>query len=155
MATMRLPRISIDHGVIWTCSDRLTDTDTQGAGQTAMFLTWSRPGKPDVVYVRAAVDCISDYDMPEWIPLLLDDPFENWRRCKPCGPQLLPEDQVRVIGYQATPCFHCARTALNLEALGDNSVRVDVSLELLRKLRDGQVYDEDCLFMLADGCLLE
>ena len=26
---------------------------------------------------------------------------------------------MRVIGYQATLCFHCAMTALNLEALGE------------------------------------
>ena len=31
-------------------------------------------------------------------------------------------------------------TALNMEALGAGE-RVDVSLELLRRLRDGQVYD--------------
>ena len=29
----------------------------------------------------------SEYAMPEWIPVLLDDPFEDWRRCKPCGLQ--------------------------------------------------------------------
>ena len=53
-----------------------------------------------------------------------------------CGLPLLPEDQVRVFGYQATLCFRCAMTALNLEALGPN-VRTDVSLELLSRLRDG------------------
>ena len=43
-----------------------------------------------------------------------------------------------------------AMTALNLEALGPN-VRTDVSLALLSKLRDGQVYDEAGRFVLADG----
>ena len=57
---------------------------------------------------------------------------------------------MRVIGYKARLCFHCAMTALNLEALGAG-VRVDVSLELLRRLRDGQVYDQEGRFMLADG----
>ena len=47
-------------------------------------------------------------------------------------------------------CFRCAMTALNLEALGPN-VRTDVSLELLSRLRDGQVYDEAGRFVLADG----
>ena len=48
---------------------------------------------------------------------------------------------MRVIGYHATLCFHCAMITLNLEALGPD-VRMDVSLELLRRLRDGQMYDE-------------
>ena len=55
-----------------------------------------------------------------------------------------------VVGYKATLCFHCAMTALNLEALGEGT-RMDVSLELLRRLRDGQVYDDAGQFMLADG----
>ena len=38
----------------------------------------------------------------------------------------------------------------NLEVLGPN-VRTDVSLELLSRLRDGQVYDEAGRFVLADG----
>ena len=67
-----------------------------------------------------------------------------------CGLPLLPEDQVRVFGYQATLRFHCAMTALNLEALGPN-VRADVSLEPLSRLRDGQVSDEAGRFVLADG----
>ena len=115
-----------------------------------MILRWHRPDEPGVVYVKATVDGIFERVMPEWIPVLLDDPFEDWRRCKPCGLHLLPEDQVRVIGYQATLCFHCAMTALNLEALGPN-VRTDVSLELLSRLRDGQVYDEAGRFVLTDG----
>ena len=41
-------------------------------------------------------------------------------------------------------------TALNLEAL-DESTRMDVSLELLRRLRDDQAYDEAGQCMLADG----
>ena len=41
-------------------------------------------------------------------------------------------------------------TALNLEALGEG-VRVDVSLELLRRLRDGKLYDQEGRFMLTDG----
>ena len=115
-----------------------------------MILTWHRPHEPGVVYVEATVDGIFERVMPEWVPVLLDDPFEDWRRCKPCGLQLLPEDQVRVLGYQATLCFHCAMTALNLETLGPN-VRTDVSLELLSRLRDGQVYDEAGRFVLVDG----
>ena len=115
-----------------------------------MILTWHRPDEPGVVYVKATVHGIFERVMPEWVPVLLDDPFEDWRRCKPCGLQLIPEDQVRVLGYQATLCFHCAMTALNLEALGPN-VRIDVSLELLSRLWDGQVYDEAGRFVLADG----
>ena len=90
------------------------------------------------------------YVMPEWVSVLLDDPFEDWRRCKPCGLPLLPEDQARVLGYQATLRFHSAMTALNREALGPN-VRADVSLEPLSRLRDGRVYDEAGRFVLADG----
>ena len=90
------------------------------------------------------------YVMTEWTPVLLGDGFEDWRRCKPCGLPLLPEDQVRVLGYQATLRFHSAMTALNREALGPN-VRTDVSLELLSRLRDCQVSDEAGRFVLADG----
>ena len=56
----------------------------------------------------------------------------------------------RNIGYKATLCFHCAMVSLNLEALGEG-VRVDVPLELLRRLRDSQVCDGAGRFMLADG----
>ena len=115
-----------------------------------MILRWHRPHEPGVVYVKATVDGIFERVIPEWVPVLLDDPFEDWRRCKPCGLPLLPEDQVRVLGYQATLRFHCAMTALNLEALGAN-VRIDVCLELLSRLRDGQVYDEAGRFVLTDG----
>lgn len=41
-------------------------------------------------------------------------------------------------------------SALNLEALGEE-VRVGVSLELLWRLRDGQVYDEAGRFALTDA----
>ena len=50
-----------------------------------MILTWHRPDEPGVVYVKATVNGISEYAMPERIPVLLDDLFEDWRRCKPCG----------------------------------------------------------------------
>ena len=71
------------------------------------------------------MDGIFERVMTEWTPVLLGDGFEDWRRCKLCGLPLLPEDQVRVLGYQATLRFHCAMTALNLEALGEG-VRVDM-----------------------------
>ncbi len=57
---------------------------------------------------------------------------------------------MRVIGCRAMLCFHCAMISLNLEALGSD-VRMDVSLELLRRLRDGQVYDEQMRFYLPMG----
>ena len=81
---------------------------------------------------------VFQYVMTEWIPVLLGDGFGDWLRCKPCGLPLLPEDQARVFGYQATLRCHCAMTALNLEALGPN-VRTDVSPELLSRLPDGRV----------------
>lgn len=115
-----------------------------------MILGRSRPNRPGAIYVKATLAGVFGYAIHERIPVLLDDPVEDWRRCKPCGLQLLPEDQVRVVGYQATPCFHCAMTALNLEPLGEG-VRMDVSLEMLRRLRDGAVYNEAGRFMLADG----
>ena len=59
---------------------------------------------------------------------------------------------MRVIGYQTTPCFHCATTALDLEAFGEG-VPMDVSLELLWRLRDGRVCDDEGRFVLADGCV--
>ena len=91
-----------------------------------------------MVYVKATVADMFERVMTEWVPVLLDDPFEDWRRCKPCGLQLLPDDQVRVFGYQATLRFHCAMTALNREALGPN-VRTDVSLELLSTVWSARV----------------
>ena len=54
-----------------------------------------------------------------------------------------------MIGYRAMLFFHCAMISLNLETVGLD-VRMDVSLELLRRLRDGQVYDDAERFMLAD-----
>ena len=54
-----------------------------------------------------------------------------------------------MICYQATLCSHCAMITLNLEDLGEGG-RVDVSLELLRRLRDSKVYDEAGQFTLAD-----
>ena len=76
------------------------------------------------------MDGISVYAMPEWFPVLLDDPFEDWRECKHCGLQLLPEDEVRVIGYKATLCFHCAIISLPLKARGRASeARIVGSIE--------------------------
>ena len=92
--------------------------------------------------------------MPGWITTLLDGTFEGWRWYKPCGLMLVPEDQARVVGYHATLCFHCAMTVLNLEAL-EPDVRMGVSLQLLRRLRDGQVDDEAGQFTLADGRVQE
>ena len=71
----------------------------------------------------AARSGTAKYVMLERIPVLLGDPFEDWHRCKPCGLQLLPEDQVRIIGYKTTLCFHSTMTALNLEALGEGVSR--------------------------------
>ena len=60
----------------------------------------------------------STFAPAQWAPVLLDDPFVDWRRRKPYGLPLLPKNQVRAIGYRATLCFHCAMTALDLEARG-------------------------------------
>ena len=79
---------------------------------------------------------------PDWIVMILDDPFLDWSRCKACGVSLAPKDQVRVFGYQATLCLSCATTALRLDRLMEH-IRLDVSLELVRNLRDGHVYESD------------
>ena len=55
-----------------------------------MILSWHRPDEPGVVYVKATVDGIFERVMPEWVPVLLDDPFEDWRRCKPAGCRCCP-----------------------------------------------------------------
>ena len=91
-----------------------------------------------MVCVKATVADLFQYVMTEWVPVLLGDGCEDWRRCKTCGLPLLPEDQARVLGYQATLRFHCAMTALNREALGPN-VRTDVSLELLSTVWSARV----------------
>ena len=75
----------------------------------------------------------STFAPAQWAPVLLDDPFVDWRRRKPYGLPLLPKNQVRAIGYRATLCFHCAMTALDLEARGWHACRV--SLRMLRRLR--------------------
>ena len=78
----------------------------------------------------------------------IDDHFEGCRQRKPCGFQMQPEDQVRVVGRQFVLCFHCAMISLNLKALGEG-IRVDVSLALLRRLEDGQFYDHEGRVVLA------
>ena len=115
-----------------------------------MILVWRKLYEPAGVLLAPTIGGGLIHTLPEPVPFFLDDPFEDWRRCKPCGLQLLPEDQVRVIGYEAVLCFHCAMIALNLETLGPG-VRMDVPLELLRRLRDSQVYDDEMRFYLIDG----
>ena len=69
-----------------------------------MILLWRKVEQPRPITVRGAGIAggtfgvtvhDSEYAIPEWLPALVDYPFENWRRRKPCSLQLLPEDQVR------------------------------------------------------------
>ena len=94
-----------------------------------MILVWRKLYEPAGVPLAPTISGRLIHTLSEPVPALLDDPFEDWRRCKPCGWQLLPEDQVRVIGYEAVLCFHCTMISLNLEALG-LGMRMDVSLVL-------------------------
>ena len=38
---------------------------------------WMQPDESGVVYIKSTVDGISEYVIPEWISVLLDDPFED------------------------------------------------------------------------------
>lgn len=75
-----------------------------------------------------------------------------WR--PPCDLRLplVPDDQVRVISYEATFYFQYAMISLNLKALRSD-MQIEVSLELLRRLRDREAYDETSRFMLAGGIM--
>ena len=56
-----------------------------------MILMWLKVEQPRPIDVGIGSGGIletvlhSEYVMPEWTRVLLDDPFEDWRRCKPCG----------------------------------------------------------------------
>ena len=55
---------------------------------------------------------------------------------------------MRVVGRQFVLCFHCAMISLNAFRFREN-IWVDVSLALLRRLEDRQVYDHEGRVVLA------
>ena len=95
---------------------------------------------------------VSDRVNPLVVVDILDDPFDHTAelvhdlpqrvvQCHTCPAELPEFNQVHCVGYPLTMCFQCSMILLHLGGAGPE-VRVHVSLDLLRRLRDGQVYDE-------------
>ena len=78
---------------------------------TAMILGLGKPNQPGAIYVMATLAGFFDYAMPEWISVLLDDPFEGLAHVQALRTAATGPDQPRVVSCQATLCFHCAMTS--------------------------------------------
>ena len=50
-----------------------------------MILIWHRPDEPGVVYVKATVDGISEYVMPEWTPVCWTTPSKTGAAASPAA----------------------------------------------------------------------
>ena len=83
---------------------------------------------------------------------ILDDPFDETAelvhdlpqrvvKCHTCPAQLPELNQVHCVGYPLTMCFQCSMILLHLGGAGPE-VRVHVSLDLLRRLRDVELVDD-------------
>ena len=62
-------------------------------------------------------------------------------KCATCPAELPELDQVHFVGYPSTMCFQCSMILLHLGGAGPE-VRVHVSLDLLRRLRDVELVDD-------------
>ena len=62
-------------------------------------------------------------------------------KCKTCPAELPELNQVRFVGYPLMMCFQCSMTLLRLDGAGPE-IRVIVSLDLLRMLRDIELMDD-------------
>ena len=62
-------------------------------------------------------------------------------KCHTCPAELPELNQVHFVGYPLTMCFQCCITLMHLGGPGPR-VRVHVSLDLLRRLRDVELVDE-------------
>ena len=86
------------------------------------------------------------YVMPEWIPVQLDDPFlkrEPVQALWPAAAAREPGTGNRLSGHALLPLRH---DGAELGVAVGGCTR-DVSLVLLRRLRDGEVYDQAGRFM--------
>ena len=83
---------------------------------------------------------------------IVDDPFDDTLetvhelpervvQCRTCPAELREFNQVHFVGYPLTMCFQCSMILLHLGGAGPE-VRVHVSLDLLRRLRDVELVDE-------------
>ena len=86
------------------------------------------------------------------VAAVLDDPFddsaelahdlpESIVKCRTCPAELPEFNQVHFVGYPLTMCFQCSMILLNLGGAGPET-RVQVSLDLLRRLRDVELVDD-------------
>ena len=86
------------------------------------------------------------------VAAVLDDPFddsaelahdlpESIVKCRTCPAEVRELNQVHFVGYPLTVCFQCSMTLLHLGGAGPG-VRVHVSLDLLRRLRDVELMDD-------------
>ena len=95
---------------------------------------------------------VSDRANPLVVVDILDDPFdeiaelvhdlpERVVQCHTCPAELPELNRVHFVGYPLTMCFQCSMILLHLGGAGPE-VRVHVSLDLLRRLRDVELVDD-------------
>ncbi len=107
-----------------------------------MILTWTNVRQSATMPITQTLGEAPTHTIVHPVATPMDDPYQDWKPCKPCGVILCPQDQVRVVGYQAVLCLSCAIDRLNLESLGPD-VRVEVSFKLRRRLRDAAASDNE------------
>ena len=78
---------------------------------------------------------------------MVHDLPERVVQCHTCPAELPELNQVQVLGYPLAICFQCSMILLHLGG-GGPEVRVHVSLDLLRRLRDVEFVD----VLKADRC---
>ena len=107
-----------------------------------MILTWTNVRQSATMPITQTRGEAPTHTIVHLVATPMDDPYQAWKPCKPCGVILCPQDQVKVVGYQAVLCLSCAIDRLNLESLGPD-VRVEVSFKLLRHLRNAAESDSE------------
>ena len=95
---------------------------------------------------------VSDRVNPLGVVDILDDPFDETAelvhdlpervvQCHTCFAELPELNRVHFVGYPLTMCFQCSMILPHLGGAGPE-VRVHVSLDLLRRLRDVELMDD-------------
>ncbi len=95
---------------------------------------------------------VSDRVNPLGVVDILDGPFDETAelvhdlpervvQCHTCFAVLPELNRVHFVGYPLTMCFQCSMILLHLGGVGPE-VRVHVSLDLLRRLRDVELMDD-------------
>ena len=116
-----------------------------------MIPVYTRRPTSEAWWIRTRAP-VSDRVNPLVVVDILDDPFDDTAqlvhdlpqrvvKCHTCPAQLPELNQVHFVGYPSTMCFQCSMILLHLGGAGPE-VRVHVSLDLLRRLRDVELLDD-------------